>query len=184
MKSMKSGVSSMSKAFGKLGIAIAAAFSVKAIINFGKETSKLYDAQIEAETKLATIMRQRMGASDEQINKIKELTQAEQALGIIGDEVQLAGAQQLATFAMQSKTLETLIPAMNNLVAQQRGFNATQSDAVSVANLMGKALMGQATALRRVGITFTEAEEKMLKYGDESQRAATLAQVIKTMSVK
>ena len=39
-------------------------------------------------------------------------------------------------------------------------------------------MMGQAAALRRVGITFDEEQEKVLKYGNEEQRAATLAQVI------
>ena len=43
---------------------------------------------------------------------------------------------------------------------------------------MGKAMQGQTSALRRVGITFTEAEEQILKYGSESERAATLAKVI------
>lgn len=32
----------------------------------------------------------------------------------------------------------TLIPAMNNLIAQQKGVNATQEDAYGIANLMGK----------------------------------------------
>lgn len=32
--------------------------------------------------------------------------------------------------------------------------------------------------MRRVGITFTAAQEQVLKYGNESQRAAMLAEVI------
>lgn len=43
---------------------------------------------------------------------------------------------------------------------------------------MGKAMTGQTSALRRVGITFTEAQEQILKYGDEQQRAAMLAEII------
>ncbi|MBQ7048690.1 MAG: hypothetical protein IJN86_07050, partial [Clostridia bacterium] len=39
-------------------------------------------------------------------------------------------------------------------------------------------MQGQVSALTRVGITFDEAEEKVLKYGTESERAAMLAQVI------
>ena len=70
------------------------------------------------------------------------------------------------------------MPAMNNLLAQQKGYNATGQDAVAIGNLMGKVMQGQVSALTRVGITFTEAEEKVLKYGTESERAAMLAQVI------
>ena len=134
--------------------------------------------QIEAETKLATVMRQRMGASDAEVDSIKKLASAQQELGVIGDEVQLAGAQQIATFINQKSSLETLIPAMNNLLAQQKGLSATGEDAVTIGNLMGKAMQGQSSALRRVGITFTEAQEKILKFGTESQRASMLAQII------
>ena len=74
--------------------------------------------------------------------------------------------------------METLIPAMNNLLAQQKGLNASTGDAVQVGNLMGKAMMGQVDALKRVGISFTEAEANVIKYGTEQERAAMLAQVI------
>lgn len=134
--------------------------------------------QEEAETKLTTVMRQRMSATAEDVAAIKELAAAQQQLGIIGDEVQLSGAQQLATFLNQRAALETLLPAMNNLLAQQRGYNATTSDAVSIGNLLGKVMQGQTGALTRVGITFNDAQEKILKTGDEMQRAATLAEVI------
>lgn len=140
--------------------------------------SAAYRVQQEAETKLETVMTQRMAATDAQIQSIKDLASAQQELGIIGDEVQLAGAQQLATFLTTTDTLAQLIPAMNNLVAQQAGYAATGQNAVSVANLMGKAMQGQVSALSRVGITFSEAQAEILKYGDEAERAATLAQVI------
>lgn len=137
-----------------------------------------YAVQEEAETKIQTVMRQRMSATDEQIQSIKDLCSAQQEIGIIGDEVQLAGAQQLATFLTTTTALRTLIPAMNNLTAQQKGYNASQGDTVAIANLLGKALQGQTSALRRVGITFTEAEEAALKHGNELERASMLAQII------
>ncbi|MDE6072784.1 MAG: hypothetical protein K2G53_09590, partial [Muribaculaceae bacterium] len=137
-----------------------------------------YNVQIEAETKLETVMRERLGATDAQIQSIKDLCSAQQQLGVIGDEVQLAGAQQLTTFLNSQKALETLIPAMNNLVAQQKGYNATGSDAVSIGNLLGKVMQGQVNALKKVGITFTEAEKKALQFGTEEERAAVLARVV------
>lgn len=142
------------------------------------DLSKSYQQQEVVETQLTTVMRQRMNATDDEIASIKELASEQQKLGVIGDEVQLAGAQQVATFLKEKSSIETLLPAMNNLLAQQNGVNATQSDAVSVANLMGKAMQGQVAALTRVGITFSEAEAQVLKYGTESERAAVLAQVI------
>lgn len=143
-----------------------------------KDLADAYAVQEVAETKLATVMVQRMGATDAEIQSIKELASAQQELGVIGDEVQLSGAQQIATFLNEKASLETLLPAMNNLLAQQKGLNATTQDAVTVGNLMGKVMQGQTSALTRVGITFDEAEEKVLKYGTEQERAAMLAQVI------
>lgn len=171
---MKTAASSLKSTFAALGITL----SGVALISFAKSAREAYQIQIEGETKLATVMRQRMGASAKEIQQIKDLCSAQQALGVIGDEVQLSGAQQLATFLKQTSSLSTLIPAMNNLIAQQKGLNATTEKAYMVGNMMGKAMQGQASALRRVGITFSEAEEKVLKYGNEQQRAAMLAQII------
>ena len=130
------------------------------------------------ERKLETVMRQRMNASDEEIQSIKDLASAQQEQGVIGDEVQLAGIQQVATFLKQKSSIDTLVPAMNNLIAQQKGLEASAGDAVTIGNLLGKAMQGNVGALQRVGITFSQAQANVLKYGDESERAAVLAQVI------
>ena len=140
--------------------------------------SESYNRVQQANTELTTVMRQRMDATDEDVKKVNEVISAQSKLGVVGGVAQRIGAQQVATFLRHKETLTALIPAMNNLIAQQRGVNATEEDARSVANLMGKAMMGQTSALRKVGITFSEAQEKILQYGDEQQRAAMLAQVI------
>lgn len=137
-----------------------------------------YEAAAVANTKLTTVMQERMNATAEDVKGVKDVISAQKELGVVSGSVQVAGAQQIGTFATQASTLRTLVPAMNNLLAQQKGVNATQEDAVTVGNLFGKALQGQVNALRRVGITFSESEKKMLQHGTESQRAAILAQVI------
>ena len=143
-----------------------------------QELADAYAVQETAERKLETVMRQRMGASEDDIQSIKDLASAQQEIGVIGDEVQLSGAQQIATFLKERDSLAALMPAMNNLLAQQKGLTATTGDAVQIGNLMGKAMMGQVDALKRVGITFTEAEGNVMKYGTEQERAAMLAQII------
>lgn len=146
--------------------------------NYIRGSQEAWNIQMQGEVKLATVLRQRVKATDAEIDSIKRLASAQQAIGVIGDEVQLSGAQQLATFISRKDSLDKLIPSMNNLLAQQKGLNATDRDAVNIGNLMGKVMQGQTSALTRVGITFTAAEEKLLKYGNEQQRAATLAQLI------
>ena len=104
---VKRDVSGISNSLKKVAKAAAVAFSAKVIYSYAKSTKELYNTQIEAETKLSTIMRQRMAATDDQIKSIKELASEQQKLGIIGDEVQLAGAQQIATFVTQTDTIRT-----------------------------------------------------------------------------
>lgn len=152
--------------------------SLQSLTGLMREYSDANRAQVEVETKLATVMKQRMNASDAEIQSIKDLASAQQALGVVGDEVQLAGIQQVATFLNQKSSIETLVPAMNNLLVQQKGLNATQGDAQQIGNLLGKAMQGQVDALKRVGITFSEAEANVMKFGTETDRAAMLAKII------
>ena len=145
---------------------------------FAAQSRELYNAQAEAETKLAAVMRNTMGARTAEINSIKALASEQQRLGVIGDEVQLAGAQELSTYLTKADNLKKLMPVMNDMVAQQYGYNATQEQATSIATMMGKVMDGQVGALSRYGYKFDEAQEAILKFGTEEERAATLADVV------
>jgi len=137
-----------------------------------------YNVQAVAEKKLETLMHNSMGATDAQIQSIKDLTAAQQKLGVIGDEVQLAGAQELSTYLTKTESLKKLIPAMNDMLAQQYGLNATQEQATTIAQMMGKVLDGQVGALSRYGYRFDEAQEKVLKFGTEEQKVAMLSKIL------
>lgn len=173
---MQSKLSSVSSKLFRAG-AIATAVSVPIIAGI-KKAMGAYQIQSAAETKLTEIYKTRMGATKGAAKETMKLASALQKEGVIGDEVTLSGAQQLATFAKYPKTVNKLLPAMGNLLAQQKGVNATSEDAVNIGNLMGKVMQGQTGALKRVGVTFDENQEKILKYGTEEEKAATLAEVI------
>lgn len=145
---------------------------------FIKQSNDAYNVQMQNELKLTSHMKHRMNATDDEIRSIKELASEQQKLGVIGDEIQLAGAQQLTTYARQASTLKALIPAMNNLIAQNAGYEASVGDATSAADTLGRALNGQYTALQRQGVYFTKAQEQVLKYGTEEQKAIVLADAI------
>lgn len=137
-----------------------------------------YADQHVAETKLAQAMRNTMDASNEEIESIKQLCSEQQKLGVIGDEVQLAASQELATYLTMSDNLKTLIPVMNDMVAQQYGLGASAESATQIASMLGKVMNGQTEALSRYGYKFDDAQKHILQYGDESERAAVLAQVV------
>lgn len=137
-----------------------------------------YNDYVVAETRLAQVMRNTMNASDEEIQSIVELCSVQEKLGVIKDDVAMAGAQELGTYLNIKTSLETLIPVMNDMLAQQYGLNATQESAVSIATMLGKVMEGQTSALSRYGYSFDEAQEKILKFGTEEEKAAILAEVV------
>ena len=169
--------------------AVTAALSfvgLRTAINYGKESVNLAKEQIDAETKLIAVLKnvksiQAKGpeAYKQSAKALIEVATNLQKVGVIGDEVTLSGMQQLATFQLSDKHITMLSSGMTDLLAQQKGLNATQGDAVTIANMIGKAMHGNVGSLSRVGISFTKAQEKAIKTGNATQRAAAIAQVLK-----
>lgn len=155
-----------------------ATIGAAAFVTAGRKLLELNQTQQDAENKLVEIYKTRLGVNKRVAQSTMDLASKLQQQGVIGDEVTLSGAQQLATFAKYPSTVNRLLPAMDNLLVQQKGLNATADDATSIANLFGKAMMGQTGALKRVGISFTAAQEEVLKYGTEEEKAAMLAEVV------
>ena len=144
----------------------------------GKKLIDMSEKQAQAELKLAEIYNSRMKVGKKAVQSTLELAKAEQKLGVVGDEVQLAGAQQLATYTKYPGSVNKMLPALNDLLVQQKGLNGTQEDAVQLANMFGKAMMGQTGALKRAGISFTDAQAEVLKFGTEEEKAAMIAEVV------
>lgn len=137
-----------------------------------------YNDYAVAEARLAQVMRNTMDASDDEIRSIVDLCSAQEKLGVVEDDVAMAGAQELGTYLGLSSSLQTLIPVLNDMLAQQYGVNATQESAVAIATMLGKVMEGQTSALSRYGYSFDEVQEKILKFGTEEEKAATLAAVV------
>jgi hypothetical protein len=162
----------LSQAFGNFQSAFSGLGNL--IGNFNKDLQ----TQVAAEARLEQAMRNTMNASNEQIQSIKDLASAQQKLGVIGDEVILTGAQELATYLSKTESLKQLIPVLNDITAQQYGFNASAEASQQIATMIGKVMEGQTAALSRYGYSFSEAEKHILETGNEMQRAATLADVV------
>lgn len=177
-KKIGSGLKGLISQFRGLGAAIAAAFSVRQIASFVKESKELYKVQLEAETKIETVLGRNLGATEEQIEAVKEWASELQKVGVIGDEIQLSGLQELSTYIENADSLRTMNVVLNDMLAQQYGLNATAEEAVTISTMLGKVLEGQTSALSRYGYSFNEAQEQLLKFGTEEQRVATLAEVV------
>ena len=165
-------------ATGSLISTLSKLVSVAAIYNFTKSARAAWQVQMEAETKLNTILIRNVGATEDQVKAIKDFASELQNVGVIGDEIQLSGLQELATYIENADSLKKMNVVLNDMLAQQYGLNATAENAVTIATMLGKVLQGQTSALSRYGYSFTEAQEQLLKYGNEEQRVATLAAVV------
>lgn len=184
-KAFLSGVKSAAQfALGLTGITTA--LSLVGIKEFADKTMELADKQELAETQLEAVLKNVTSIQDRGGNAVKDATDSLksyaselQNTGIIGDEVTLAGMAQLATFQMNDDQIKEVSGSMLDLLAKTKGYNATQEDAVNIANMIGKAYTGNAGALARVGITMSDAEKEAIKNGDANERAAMIAQVLK-----
>ena len=171
---LNSAISGMNKVLGAAGIAV----SLAGIVSAAKNAAAAFNEVQENNAALAQVMKNTMGATKEQWRSVLDLADAQQRLGVIDAEVTKAGAVELATYLWLSDSLETLIPVMNDMLAQQYGMAASSENAANIATMLGKVMNGQTGALSRYGYSFTAAQEAILKYGDEAQRAAVLAQVV------
>ena len=172
---------------GKLGAiagTLGGVLTIGGIVAASQKWLDLAKDQVEAETKLEAVLKnvtsiQAMGGDYKQVkNDLVGYAGELQKVGVVGDEVTLSGMQQLATFQLNGEQIKTLSGGMLDLLVQQKGMNATQQDAVGIANMIGKAMTGQVTAMSRVGITMTEAEQEIIKNGDAMTKAATIAKVL------
>lgn len=181
-------ISSVNRATGKLEGACAkmtgalrglgSALGVAGLAVLAKEAADAYNEVSENNAALAQVMKNTMAASQAEYQSILDLCDAQEKLGVVDGEVAKAGAVELSTYLGLASSLQTLIPVMDDMLAQQYGLNATSENAVNIATMLGKVMNGQTGALSRYGYSFTEAQAAILKYGDEAQRAAVLASVV------
>ena len=187
MKNAGAAMTKTVKGFAKTAVAAFASISAAAKLKeFAQACITEAKAAIDVETKLGTLLqnvtkiqvRGPNAAADAANNLMKVADQMERS-GVVAGDVMVAGFQQLASFQLDDTDITTLSEGMADLLAQTKGLNASQSDAVSVANMIGKVMTGSVGALTRVGIIFDENQEKVLKMGTAEEKVAMLAEVLK-----
>ncbi|WP_339052858.1 hypothetical protein [Fusobacterium animalis] len=160
---------------GKLAIGY---FSISGLVSQYNKAVEASNYQIEQEAKLYNTLRAQ-NFRDEQIKSIIDMTGELQKLGVVGDEVTIAGAQRLATFRMQESSIKKLLPVMQDMLVKEKGLNGTGQDMEGIASIFAKAMNGQTMVLKRNGIVLSEREEQLLKVGTEEQKVALLAEAVR-----
>ena len=140
--------------------------------------SQAYYNDEEAANTLAKVMSNTMDATADEVEEIKRFVAAQEKVGVVSAGVQTAAARELSTYLTLTSSLKTLIPVLNDMGVHQYGVGVSAEQLTQIATMMGKAMDGQVEALSRAGYKFDDAQKYILKFGEESERAAVLAQVV------
>lgn len=147
------------------------------LVNFGKQA---VDAALKAGEVTAKFQQvaKNNNWTDEEQKSLLSLNKTLGQTGVISGGTLKAAQAQLGTFALTADQVKTLTPALADMIANNKGYNATAQDGVQIANLLGKVMTGSATALSKYGVTMTDAQKKVLQEGSASEKAAMAAKVL------
>ena len=166
---VKAGMKSVAKwaAIGFGALTAAAGVFIKQSIDAAKD-------KLKADKMLETNLMKQANFKKEHIQMLKDEASALQDVGVVGDDVAVAGAGQLAIYKLKAEQIKTILPVIDDMVAKEKGFNGTQEDAIAMADVFGKAVEGKTKGLVKYGVSLTEAEEKLFKTMKREQRAEFL----------
>lgn len=147
------------------------------LVNFGRQS---VDAALKAGEVTAKFQQvaKNNNWTDEEQKSLLSLNKTLGQTGVISGGTLKAAQAQLGTFALTADQVKTLTPALADMIANNKGYNATAQDGVQIANLLGKVMTGSATALSKYGVTMTDAQKKVLQEGSASEKAAMAAKVL------
>ena len=174
---MQKKLKDMQPAFKTMAVVGTAAFAaITAVIG---TSIKAFQAQEKAEARLTQIAKQVTKATEEEIEGFKKLARELQKVGVVGDDVIIAGQSQIASFTKSSKVVSILSKGLADLAVAQYDVNVTQEQAIQTGNLLGKALQGQLGALTRAGILVSGDFKAAFEAANgEQERAIVLSQII------
>lgn len=171
-----SGIGNAAK--GMATVASGAATAAAAyLVNFGRQSVDAALKAGEVTAKFQQVAKNNNWADEEQ-KSLLGLNKTLGQTGVVSAGTLKAAQAQLGTFALTADQVKTLTPALADMIANNKGYNATAQDGVQIANLLGKVMTGNATALSKYGVTMTDAQKKVLQEGSASEKAAMAAQVL------
>lgn len=172
-------VSGIGKAAQSMATAISGAVAVAGayLVNFGRQSVDAALKAGEVTAKFQQVAKNNNWTAEEQ-KSLFGLNKTLGQTGVVSGGTLKAAQAQLGTFALTADQVKTLTPALADMIANSKGYNATAQDGVQIANLLGKVMTGSATALSKYGVTMTDAQKKVLQEGSASEKAAMAAQVL------
>lgn len=176
LKASESNVKDYAGAIKGLLIGIGSAIAVKKLADFGGSMIELYNTQIQAETKLASVIRATGGAAGYTIDEFKAMASELQELTGIGDEVILSAQAIIATFKNIKGDAFREATVLAADMSAVLGTGLTEN-----AKKVGKALEDPTkgmTALAEAGVVFSKQQQDVIKALQESGDLASAQKII------
>lgn len=150
----------------------------KAAIDFGKSSvSSFMDAE-EAVTKLNKML-SNTGSSAESIQHLNSYITDLSRGSVVSTSNMQALAKQLATFDLSAEGIEQLLPALSNMAIAEKGLNASMADYVQIGQMMGKAVQGDVSGLRRMGFVIDDELVQAIRNATtEEERLAYINEIL------
>lgn len=134
--------------------------------------------QENAEARLAVSLRNGAGATEEQLQALKDLAAERQRITRFGDEQTISAQAQLATFRLTSEEIAQLTPRVQDLAEGTRRLGRENVDLEQSAILVGRAVTGNVGALTRYGVVLTDSQRQAIQFGDQSERVAAIMEAL------
>ena len=170
VKEAKGAFDGIGSSLGKLAGLVAAAFSVRAITNFAKESIAAAEGVAVANQRIDQIAKSMNIFGDqtqEVADRLKSYAEANELTLATDAEVIKATQAKLLTFKELAKTADDTGGAFDRATAAAvdlaaAGFGTAETNAIQLGKALQDPIKG-ISALRRAGITFTDAEKEKIK---------------------
>ncbi|RJX40057.1 hypothetical protein D3P09_11825 [Paenibacillus pinisoli] len=138
--------------------------------------------QLQAEQRLLSVMSRTNGMTQDGVDHVRKRARELEGTTTIDAATGVQGQAQLAQYVADPTNIAAMTEAMYNLAAGTYGANVSQSQLMQTADMMGKVMTGDTSALSQIGLdigtVFNEAEQSLLRTGTEAERAALVIKMI------
>jgi len=170
LKQAEGALSGFGKKLAGVAAAIGAAFSIRAITNFAKESVAVAEAAATAQARLEAVAKATnvFGAETKTVTDRLAAFAKEQEMLIAVDDKVIKGVQaQLLSFKQLSTSADTAGGTFDRVTKAAfdmaaAGFGSAESNAIALGKAFEDPVKGL-TALRRSGTVFTEEQQELIK---------------------
>jgi phage-related protein len=170
LKQAEGALSGFGKKLAGVAAGIAAAFSIRAITNFAKESVLVAEAAATAQARLEAVAKATnvFGENTKQVtDRLAEFAKTQEMRIAVDDKVIKGVQAQLLSFKLLSATadeaggtFDRVTQAAFDMAAA--GFGSAESNAIALGKAFEDPVAGL-TALRRSGTVFTEEQQELIK---------------------